>query len=71
MLCSFSKNFEFYKFKGGDNLSRSPACFDLGWPMKKESKFLAKPTKGKRVSFNGHFQLHFSIDIRVHTFSLN
>ncbi|CAM8922119.1 unnamed protein product [Rhodiola kirilowii] len=27
----------------------SPACFELGWPMKKDSKFLAEPKKGKRT----------------------
>uniref|UniRef100_A0A6N2K4J3 1,3-beta-glucan synthase n=1 Tax=Salix viminalis TaxID=40686 RepID=A0A6N2K4J3_SALVM len=27
----------------------SPTCFDLGWPMKKESSFLFKPKKSKRT----------------------
>ncbi|KAL0342358.1 UNVERIFIED_CONTAM: Callose synthase 10 [Sesamum calycinum] len=27
----------------------SPACFELGWPMKKDSSFLLKPKKGKRI----------------------
>ena len=28
---------------------RSPACFELGWPMRTDSPFLLKPRKGKRV----------------------
>lgn len=30
---------------------RTPACFELGWPMKTDSPFLLrpKPKKGKRV----------------------
>ncbi|KAL6584462.1 Callose synthase 10 [Orobanche minor] len=27
----------------------SPACFELNWPMKKDSSFLLKPKKGKRT----------------------
>ncbi|KAI5664996.1 hypothetical protein M9H77_24319 [Catharanthus roseus] len=27
----------------------SPACFELSWPLKKESAFLLKPKKGKRT----------------------
>ncbi|KAL0318851.1 UNVERIFIED_CONTAM: Callose synthase 10 [Sesamum angustifolium] len=27
----------------------SPACFELSWPMKKDSSFLLKPKKGKRT----------------------
>ncbi|KAI3454955.1 hypothetical protein Pfo_011618 [Paulownia fortunei] len=27
----------------------SPACFELNWPMKKDSPFLLKPKKGKRT----------------------
>ncbi|XP_075514445.1 callose synthase 10-like isoform X2 [Primulina tabacum] len=27
----------------------SPACFELGWPMKEDSPFLLKPGKGKRT----------------------
>ena len=32
-------------------ISRSPACFELKWPMREESPFLFKPKKRKRVSF--------------------
>ncbi|EPS69797.1 hypothetical protein M569_04967, partial [Genlisea aurea] len=27
----------------------SPSCFELGWPMKKDSSFLLEPKKGKRT----------------------
>jgi len=30
---------------------RTPACFELSWPMKTESRFLSKPKGRKRVSF--------------------
>lgn len=30
-------------------ICRSPACFELRWPMRKESPFLLKPKKWKRV----------------------
>lgn len=30
-------------------LCRSPTCFELGWPMRKESSFLQKPKGSKRV----------------------
>jgi callose synthase len=29
----------------------TPACFELSWPMKTESRFLSKPKGRKRVSF--------------------
>ena len=31
-------------------LCRSPTCFELGWPMKRDSAFLREPKKRKRVS---------------------
>lgn len=34
---------------------RSPACFELRWPMRRESPFLLLPEKGKRVSSTDHF----------------
>ncbi|KAH9624592.1 hypothetical protein KSS87_007864 [Heliosperma pusillum] len=40
----------------------SPACFKLGWPMKKDSAFLRKPRKWKRaltiIAFSGKFNMN-------------
>lgn len=41
---------------------RTPGCFDLGWPMKKDSSFLRKPPrKGRRVGFDYGFFLYIHI----------
>lgn len=39
----------FYSFAMCMTVCRSPACFELNWPMKKDSSFLFRPTRSKRV----------------------
>lgn len=36
-------------------MCRSPACFELNWPMRRDSRFLLKPKKWRRVSIVDNF----------------
>lgn len=40
---------------------RSPACFELSWPMRKESPFLRVPTKRKRVGHCMNLSIMLSV----------